>query len=212
MTMRDKCASSQFCDCCQNIIIDDMKYSVYTTTLTDGSTKSEFICSQCIDIKHIIQYKKNVKQLERLTIQNRPTFSWKKLPQEIDRKISEFIDDDTKLILYCIKKFHSRPKEVLNKYKNMFIKVGRMYQPSWRASVMSCLRNSLFISKSWVESVKSYESKINEIFSDTYESKIMRVLIWKCNRWFRYYHKGRILRKDRVLLVFDSKHTFIKNI
>lgn len=211
ITMRDKCASSPCCDCCQNMIIDEMKYSIYTK-IVNGFVKNEFICSACIDIEHIIQSKKNMKQLERLTIQNRPTFSWKKLPEEIDHKILGFLDEDTKLILYCDKIFHSTPEEVMKLYKEKFIDVGKMYRPNWRASVMSCLRNSNIISKSWVDSVKSYESKITEIFSHPYDSKFKRFFLWKCKRWFRYYNKKRIMRKNKILYVYDSRYQFIKNI
>jgi hypothetical protein len=209
---QDKSASSPCCDCCQNLIIDDMKYSVFTKKMADNSMRSEFICSDCVDIEHIIRYKQNVKRLERLAIQKRATFSWKNLPNELNYKILEYIDKNTRLSLYCDKVFQCTPEIAIEYYKKRFIQIGRLCRPRWRASTMSILRNSHIILKTCVDSIKAYEAKLNEIFSLEYSANNLQILLWKCKRWFRYYNNGKIMRKKRVLYVYNSINQFVKNI
>lgn len=209
----DKCASSLCCDCCQCILIDDTKYSMVINILSDGSRKCDVICINCLDINHMIQVKKNIKCLERLANHIRPTFSWKNLPNEIGYHIIEFVDDETRLSLYSSsgkKSYHI--ETLLQYYSRKFIDIGKQYHPSWRASVMSILRNSHVISQCWLNSVKSYENVINKIFSPHLPANFIRVLLWKCRRWFKFFKMGKIMRKKKVLEVYDSRYQFIKNI
>ena len=209
----DKCASSLCCDCCQSILMDDTKYSVVVNVLSDGSRKCDIICFNCVDIIHIIKFKKNIKCLERLAIQNRPIFSWKNLPNEISYHIIEFVDDETRLSLYTTGRKNSCSVETLLQcYRSKFIGIGKQYHPSWRASVMSILRNSHVISQCWLKSVKSYENVINKIFSPHLPASFIRVLLWKCRRWFKFFNMGKIMRKKKVLKVYNSNYRFIKNI
>lgn len=210
----DKCASSLCCECCQSILIDDTKYTMVINILSDGLRKCDAICNSCLDINHMIQFKKNIKCLERLTNKIRPTFSWKNLPNEISYHIIEFLDDDTRLSLYSNTGGENSCsiESLLEYYRSNFINIGKQHHPSWRASAMSILRNSHIISQCWLNSVKSYENVINKIFSPHLPASFIRVLLWKCKRWFMFFNMGKIMRKKKVLKVYNSNYRFIKNI
>ena len=210
------------CECCQNIIQKSTKYSVIVNDRPDGTTHCEIICGNCVAVDQIVKTKKLEKQLERLANNLRETFSWKKLPDALTYRIMEYLDINTRNSL--VSQYELRRQEDLDYFQRKFIEIGRMQKPSWRASVLSILRGNHIVMQSWVNSVKSYETKIKDIFfvrplhwdrinkRTNTMAEYGRLLIWRSRKWFGLFEHRIIMRQQPVIMVFTLRGVNVKDI